>query len=222
MSISRKETAWKKNRKFGDVKGGRTFPKITDRIFNRKHSLKKPSEDVTLPIFIKDNPSKDFFFPITEEEILEKMKQLPEEYWKNITHIWLKKVNKSDYEIGDYFQGMFICGSGVNLVVLSAFPKNLRMVFGKKKPVKKDLKFYSNWCKDLNFDEVSKTWFLQWEFEKIRDYYMNYLLLHEIGHFVESIYKRFWSKTTTRKNESFADDFAKIWHLRKNNLPLDF
>lgn len=222
MNISRKETAWKKSRKFGDVKGGRKYPKITDRIFNRKHSLQKPSEKDDLPIFIKDNPSKDFYFPINEHEILEKLKQLPEDCWKNITHIWLRKVDKEDYEKGDSFQGMFICGSGVNLIVLSAFPKDLKMIFGSKKPLRKDLNLYEHWCQNLQFDEKEKTWFLQWEEENIRDYYLNYLLLHEIGHFVESIYKKFWSKANEQKIESFADNFAKIWQLKSNETISNF
>lgn len=222
MTISRKETAWKKSRKFGDVKGGRNFPKIANKIFNRKHSLQKPSDTEKLPIFIKDNSSKDYFFPIDEEEILEKLNHLPKEYWENITHVWLKKVDKEDYQNGNSFQGMFICGSGVNLIVLSAFPKDLKMIFGEKKPLKKELNLYSNWCEDMCFDEKGKVWFLQWKAEKIRDYYLNYLLLHEIGHFVESVYERFWSKSAKRKRENFADNFAKIWNLRNREIINDF
>ncbi|MBX7171116.1 MAG: hypothetical protein K1X72_09170 [Pyrinomonadaceae bacterium] len=215
MAISRKETAWKKNRKFGDVKGGRTFPKITDRIFNRKHSLKKPSLNHELPIFIKDNPSKDFYFPVTEVEILERINQLPTEHREKITHIWLRKVKKDDYENNETFQGMFICGSGVNLIVLNAFPTTLRMIFGNKKPTKRMLKLYSEWTQDLQFDEKKKVWFLQWEEEKIRDYYLNSLLLHEIGHFVDFMFHRIWSKANRKKTEDFADNYPRIWSLQK-------
>lgn len=222
MTISRKETAWKKSRKFGNVKGGRTFPKIANKVFNRLHSLEKPNENDELPIFIKDNPSRDFYFPVNEEEILESIKQLPHEYRENITHIWLKKVDMENYENHESFQGMFICGSGVNLIVLSAFPKNLKMIFGMKKPKRKELKFYSDWCQDLRFDEKKKVWFLQWQKETIRDYYLNSLLLHEIGHFVESVYERFWSKANKNKREKFADNFAKIWHLRNTETMTDF
>jgi hypothetical protein len=215
MNISRKETAWKKSRKFGDIKGGRTFPKITDRIFNRKHSLRKPSSTDELPIFIIDNPSKDFYFPITEDEILEPLNQLPTEHREKITHIWLRKVKKADYEKHETFQGMFICGSGVNLIVLSAFPTNLQMIFGNKRPTKRTLKLYSEWTQDLHFDEKKKVWFLQWKVEEIPDYYLNSLLLHEIGHFVESMYFKFWSKAARQKREDFADNYAKIWSSQK-------
>lgn len=214
MTISRKETAWKKSRKFGDVKGGRTFPKIANRIFNCQHSLEKPSENDELPIFIRDNPSKDFYFPVNETEILERINQLPLEHREKITHIWLRKVDKKDYQNHDTFQGMFICGSGVNLIVLSAFPKDLKMIFGIKEPLKRELNLYSNWCQDLRFDEKEKVWFLQWREETIRDYYLNSLLLHEIGHFVESIYERYWSNANKNKRENFADNYARIWHLK--------
>ena len=215
MNISRKETAWKKSRKFGDVKGGRTFPKITDRIFNRKHSLKKPSPTDELPIFMKDNPSKDFYFPVNENEILERLNQLPTEHCQKITHIWLRKVKKEDYENHDTFQGMFICGSGVNLIILSAFPNNLQMCFGNKKPTKRILKLYSEWTQDLHFDEKKKVWFLQWDAEKIRDYYLNSLLLHEIGHFVDFMFQGIWSKANSKKVEDFADNYARIWSSEK-------
>lgn len=222
MTISRKETAWKKSRKFGDVKGGRTFPKIADKIFNRQHSLQKPNENDELPIFIKDNPSKDFYFPIDETEVLEKINQLPSEYRKKITHIWLKKVDKKEYENGDSFQGAFICGSGVNLIVLSAFPKDLKMIFGAQKPSNKDLKIYSKWSEDLHFDEKRKLWFLQWKSEKIREYYSEFLLLHEFGHFIESFSESFWSRAKSIKRENFADNFARIWHLKNTETIKDF
>lgn len=222
MSISREETAWKKSRKFGDVKGGRKFPKITDKIFNRQHSLQKPSENEKLPIFIKDNPSKDFFFPVDENEILGRINRLPKKHRKDVTHIWLKKIDKENYKNGNSFQGMFICGSGVNLIILSAFPKDLRMIFGATKPLKKELNLYSKWCHNLQFDEKENVWFMQWESAKIRDYYLNYLLLHEIGHFVDSVYQSFWSKAGERKRENFADNFARIWNLRNTETLKDF
>lgn len=222
MSISRKETAWKKNRKFGDVKGGRTFPKITDRIFNRKHSLRKPNPTDELPIFIKDNPSKDFYFPVTEDEILERIIQLPTEHREKITHIWLRKVKKDDYEKCEEAQAIFICGSGVNLIVLNAFPTNLKMSLGHKKPTKRILKSYSEWSQDLHFDEKNQMWFLQWNTETIRDYYLNSLLLHEIGHHVDFMFHRVWSKANERQKEDFADNYARIWSSNKTETIENF
>jgi hypothetical protein len=61
---SRKHTAWKENRKFGDVHGGRSHPKITDNIFNRLHSFSRPGPHDPTPILVEDNPSSDYFFPL--------------------------------------------------------------------------------------------------------------------------------------------------------------
>lgn len=41
MRQSRKQTAWKKSRTFGDVKGGRRWHKLKDNIVKRKHSAIK-------------------------------------------------------------------------------------------------------------------------------------------------------------------------------------
>jgi hypothetical protein len=75
--MDRKQTAWKKSRKFGDVYGGRGSPKICDRIFNRAHSLSPPSQLDRLPIYVVDNPARDFFFPLQPDEIARELQQLP-------------------------------------------------------------------------------------------------------------------------------------------------
>jgi hypothetical protein len=201
MPISRKETAWKKSRKFGDVKGGRRWPILVNKIFNRQHSLERPCEQDELPIFIRDNPSRDFYYPIEEKDIREHLNQLPSELTSGITHIWLHRT-----EIDEKFQGMFISGSGVNLLVLNAFPKDLRMNFGNRKPTLRILRLYSQWTPDLFFDEIAQNWYLQWTEGAIKDYFLNGLLLHELGHFVDR--RNLFTKTNKSKSENFADVFA--------------
>jgi hypothetical protein len=96
------------------------------------------------------------------------------------------------------------------------------MIFGNKKPTKRMLKLYSEWTQALHFDGKKQIWFLQWEAEKIRDYYLNSLLLHEIGHFVESVYVKFWSQAKTQRCEDFADNYARIWSLQKTETIENF
>lgn len=76
---TKKETAWKKSRKFGDVKGGRRRIKIEDNIFNRAHNLKAPGSNQATPILMEDNPSREFFFPLNCQEALEALQALPSE-----------------------------------------------------------------------------------------------------------------------------------------------
>ena len=207
MQVRRKESAWKKSRKFGDVKGGRKFPKIADNILVRYHSIKPPTQHDKLPIVLRDNPSKNFYFPIEEGEILQNIRELPSEYTNGLTHIWLRRVAGKDHKRG-------IRGSGVNLIVINAFPKNFRMWFGNKKPSKGTLKLYARWTDELVFDEGESAWYLMWDEETIKDYYLNSLFLHEIGHFVDSESRRFWSKADEKKKEDFADDFALAANTR--------
>jgi hypothetical protein len=214
MTLSRKETAWKKSRKFGDVKGGRTHPKVCDGVVRKYHSLKRPAVFEQLPIVIKDNPSKDFYFPVDEVEIITQLQNLPSLLTDGITHIWLRRIKKTDYERGDAFQAMFICGSGVNLITINAFPRNLKMYFGIKKPNRGQLRFYSKWADELVSCDDSGHWFLKWSEDAIKDYYLRYLLLHEVGHFVDRYSKRFRRKSSDKRAEDFADSFAVIWNLR--------
>src|SRR3954462_12795605 len=114
---SRKETAWRKNREFGEIHGGRTRRRFADNIFARLHSLKRPAPGVDLPIFIEDNPSRDFFFPVSVQDIRQTLQQLPISR-SGLTHIWLRRVKKSDWEARRKPFAVFIAGSGVQLIVL--------------------------------------------------------------------------------------------------------
>ncbi|GHT44445.1 hypothetical protein FACS189454_01840 [Planctomycetales bacterium] len=212
MIHNRKETAWKKNRKFSDIHGGRMRLKCTDGIFQRCHDLLPPTEGEEKPIFYMENPSKDFYYPATIEEIKETLKLLPREHTEIITHIWLDKIKKKDYQHGKAAQGEFICGSKVYLIKLYAVSIDNKMFFGKTKPSNKPLSFYKPYCTDLQHGKDG--WYLQWTEDCMKKYFLEKLLLHEIGHCVDSVYQRCWSKANTRKKENFADNYAVIWSNR--------
>lgn len=88
---SKKQTAWKKSRTFGDLKGGRMRVKLKDNILRKLHSLQCPSSLDECPIYMQENPSKDFYFPITVDDIKSVLEQLPTEDVAPLTHIWLRK-----------------------------------------------------------------------------------------------------------------------------------
>lgn len=215
MRQNRKETAWKKSRKFVDVKGGRTRPKLADKIFNRQHNFAAPKENEETPIYIVDNASRDLYFPVTVNEIKEFLSKLPSEHTENITHIWLRKMTNKEYESEGRYQGCFICGSDVNLIVLYPFPRNLKMNFGNKKPSNKILKWYAAYEPELI--HTNGSWILEWTEEKIKKYYLEGLLLHGIGHKIDSVYKRFWSANYKKRGEDYANNFAYYWGNKIRN-----
>lgn len=198
-------TPWKKSRKHGDIYGGRTRLRLDDNIFRRAHSLKKPNPADELPILIQENPSRDFFFPISAEDAKEAIQALPNSEHQGITHIWLRRFNKSEYEKGQLPLAEFICGSGVRVIILYPFPRTMVMDLGSKKPSARKIKELSKWCKNLS--NFQGRWCLQWDAGALREYYINNLLYHEVGHHVDW-YNRHWSAANNKKLESFADQYA--------------
>ena len=88
----------------------------------------------------------------------------------------------------EVFRDCFICGSGVNLIVLYPFPTDLKMEFGNRKPTNKTLKWYSAYEPELIHSNGN--WTLKWTEEKIKRYYLEGLLIHEIGHQMDSVYQK--------------------------------
>lgn len=203
--MNRKLTAWKKNRKFGDIHGGRTRLRLTDNIFRRCHSLKRPEADEVLPILIEDNPSKEFFFPLTVHEVEEALKALPKQDYAQITHIWMRRLKKTEYESGKMPLAEFICGSGVRVIILYPIPKNMIVELGQGKPSARKLKELGKWCNDIYFKNGQ--WQVKWELPELRIYYINNLLYHEVGHHVDWYYRN-WTKENSKQAEEYADQYA--------------
>lgn len=203
--MDKKQTAWKKSRTFGDVYGGRSSRKIPDRIIQRAHSLHPPGPHDETPLFIVDNPSRDYYFPLTPDEIKHELTHLPKRDWSHITHIWQRRFKKTEYEATELPLAEFICGSGVRLIVLYPWPHDLRMPLGTKKPTDRQLKSYSQYTTELEHN--AEGWYLKWEEAAVKDFCVEQLLYHEVGHHVDW-YKRHWSKANSKAIEEFADQYA--------------
>ena len=203
--MNRKLTAWKKNRDFGDIFGGRQRLKLDDNIFKRCHSLSRPDQDDELPIVIEDNPSRDFFFPLSAMEVVQALQALPKKDYSQITHVWLRRLKKSEYEAGNLPQAEFVCGSGVRLIVLYPVPKDMVLMLGKKKPSRRRMKELGKWCSDVSIK--NGFWRAKWSLTELRGYYINTLLYHEVGHHID-FYYRHWSKANRKQVEEYADQYA--------------
>lgn len=203
-SVKRKQTAWKKNRKLGDVYGGRRWPKIADNIFSRCHSLERPGPHARLPILLNDNPSRDFFFPISAEEAEQAIKALPNRDFDGITHIWCRRISGTEYRNGSRPWAEFICGSGVRVIVLYAWRRDMRFEWVTKPSnrITKDMQRFG-----IELVRRGGVWQINPTLQQLRRFYIQYLLYHEVGHHVDWYFRQ-WSSANIREVEEFADQYA--------------
>lgn len=79
---------------------------------------------------IQDNPSRDFFFPITGAEAVEFIRRLPEEPTRGITHLRLRRMRHGESRpLAEYIRG-----SGARVVILYPARKDRGLCLGKHRP----------------------------------------------------------------------------------------
>ena len=204
--MERKLTAWRKNRKLGDVAGGRKWPKVEDQIVRRENSLKPPVPGQALPILIEDNPSRDYFFPVTIEEARDHLQTFPQEDVSGITHLWLRRINTRAYRVAGRPLAEYIWGSGVRAIILYPWSRDRLLKMGSGRPAMSTQKRYSRWTTELV--QEGGEWSLRWSDEALRDFYLTALLGHEVGHHRDP-HRR--SKANGRQQEEFAEQYAIRW-----------
>lgn len=190
----RSKTPWKKSRTYGDIYGGRLRRRMTDNIFLRLHSLKPPAPGQPVPIFIEDNPSRDYYFPISKTDLEEILAKLPEDEVEGLTHIWLRRRAVNLEGEKGYF-GEFICGSKVRVIVIYPWPVDGKRFLGKKKPSLREVKEYRRFNAEL-LKEKGK-WYLYLDGENLKKFHLESIFLHEIGHHIDWYY-RHWSKANKK------------------------
>ncbi len=204
------QTPWKKSRTFGDIHGGRCRRRMTDNIFKRLHSLSKPGPQDELPFLIEENPSHDFYFPISAHEALEVLHGVSGSQLGGITHIWMRRDKRSSTPSANLPLAEFICGSGVRVIVLYPWRRDLTLPLGASKPNQKLLRPFES----LNAEvfELDHQWFARFTESAIRQYCIQYLLLQMFAYHIDW-YNRHWSKANRKQAEDFANQYAVRWGL---------
>lgn len=203
--MSRNPTPWKKSRTFGDIYGGRERRKFADNIFARAHSLEQPGPNQGLPVLIEDNPSRDFFFPLSGDEVVEALKSLPKRDYEGITHIWLRRLKKTDFINHAQPLASFSCGSRVRLITLYPWPNSMTLSYGQKKPSNHIINEVSRFGGEIK--RRGREWVSEWTLRSLRQFYLQGILFHEVGHHIDQYYRHF-SDANTKETEEFADQYA--------------
>jgi hypothetical protein len=201
-------TPWKKSRTFGDIYGGRLRRRMTDNIFKRLHSLTRPGPQDELPFLIDENPSRDFYFPLSAAEALEVLNGVSSSQLAGITHIWMRRDKRSSRHSPNLPLAEFICGSGVRVIVIYPWRCDLLLPLGDSKPTQKMLRP----LEALNAEvfESNRQWFARFTEPTIRQYCIQHLLLHGFAYHIDC-YNRHWSKANHKQIEDFANQYAVRW-----------
>jgi hypothetical protein len=204
---NRSATPWKKSRTYGDIHGGRTRRRFTDNIVARAHSLQRPGPGDTLPLLLQDNPSRDFFFPVSVQECAAALQALPASHGEGITHIWLRRRPERMTGL-DAPLALFIYGSGVRVIILYPWRVDGRLYVGRKKPKPQHVAPYLRFGAKL-ISEHGR-WYAAFSAADLKRFYLEHLFCHEVGHHVDW-YSRHWSSANARQVEEFADQYAVQW-----------
>ena len=197
-------TPWKKSRTFGDIYGGRERHRFADNIVARAHSLPPPEPGQATPIILRDNPSRDAYFPLEASAVRTALSALPEADVAGLTHVWLRRplYRKAPLQSGAF--GLYVAGSRVCAIILFAFPRSRVLDLGERTPNSPLVAEVRRYGADVH--RRGRRWHAAFTPEAARRFALQGILYHEIGHHQD---RRRWSDANARRTEAVADQYAR-------------
>lgn len=152
----------------------------------------EPSDSDVIQLYRRD-PGAGYFHPVTLEEVADRVEQLPARYRQNIEVIELSRMTRK--------RSLFPCYGlqwGPNVYL---YPIEESLVETYTRPPRPEqvieAKMYGGvWTQD------GKLWRLSWTERALRDFYLNNVLIHEIGHVNDT------RNRNQNARERYADWFA--------------
>ncbi|MEZ6041157.1 MAG: hypothetical protein R3C20_11665 [Planctomycetaceae bacterium] len=162
------------------------------RPFDAPEKWHEPRGDGTLKV-VRENPGGGYIHVVDESDIRRRVSQLPEEFQTNVEVVQLSRMTRK--------RRLFPCyglqwGTAVYLYPIEASLEELYTRAPRPAQRIETEMFGGQWTQDGNY------WRLSWTEETIRDYYLNNVLIHEIGHINDDRNRNF------RDRERYADWFA--------------
>jgi hypothetical protein len=140
-----------------------------------------------------------YVHPVTAEDVRERVLQLPEPYCHSIDVVQLSRMTRK--------RRLFPCygmqwGTAVYLYPIEESLQEYYVC--EPRPAQRiETEMYGG-----RWEQCGSLWRLCWTEESIRDYYLNNVLIHEIGHVNDR------RNTNFRRREQFADWFAVEYGYR--------
>lgn len=162
------------------------------RPFDAPEKWHPPREDGRLQIVV-DRPGDGYRHVVTPKEIRDRVAMLPEEFQSGLEVVQLSPMTRK--------RRLFPCyglqwGRAVYLYPIEESLEELYVRAPRPAQRIETEMFGGEWIQD------GSLWRLVWTEETIKDFYLNNVLIHEIGHINDE------RNTNFRKRERFADWFA--------------
>lgn len=143
--------------------------------------------------FVVQKPGRDFVHPVSVEEIRERLNDLPNEIVQRVEVIQLSRMTRKRQLFPRY--GMQ-WGSSVYL-----YPIEESLVETYVRPPTPQQLIEARMFGGV-WSQSGNEWRLTWTTDAIKDFYLNNVLIHEIGHLLDT------RNTRTQDRERFANWFA--------------
>jgi hypothetical protein len=143
--------------------------------------------------YVIEAPGKDFIHPVESAEVAARIERLPKRFLKNLEVVHFSRMTRK--------RGLFPCygmqwGTAVYLYPIEASLIEIYLRQPRPEQIIEARMFGGRW------QQNGDRWELVWTPEAIRDFYLNNVLIHEIGHTFDD------RNTSTASRERFANWFA--------------
>ena len=153
-----------------------------------------------------------YIYPCSVEDIHSSLARLPEIDLQGLAAVGLVSVTRKDSAYARYFS------KPKPVIHLHSFPDTLTY---KQPPNTKrsdiELGLADALSYGMRVEEVGSRWICYWAIEDLKRFYVDHVLLHEVGHHVYHQQREcagLENKIKTRTKEQFAEDYA-IRHQRR-------
>ena len=160
-------------------------------------------EELRIPIYVREtHPS--FLRACEGFDIKETLEKVPGKYLQHLRSITLLAGTNKQAKVSEGSLFRYGC-YGWGEIYLHAYPKRILSELWKNRPKPSRAAEYRK--AGAVFESVEGGWRLNFSKEALRNFYLNDVLLHELGHHVERIEEK---KKDHRSSERFADWFASF------------
>ena len=169
---------------------GRAFD--APELWHEPTSAENPASTGLLKV-VSQSAGSGYLHPVTADDVRERVRQLPAEFQTKLEVVQFSRMTRK--------RRLFPCyglqwGSAVYLYPIEASLEELYVRAPRPAQRIESEMYGGRWVQD------GRLWRLIWTKDTIRDFYLNNVLIHEIGHINDD------RNTSFRKRERFADWFA--------------